>query len=68
MRDPIVEEVRKYRMEHTRKFRGDLSAICADLRSIQIASGHKVVRLTLKKRKLTKASVRRLRVPRIGSE
>jgi len=50
MRDPIVEEVRKHRMEHTRKFRGDLSAICADLRSIQIASRHKVVRLTPKKK------------------
>jgi len=32
-------------MEHTRKFRGDLSAIRADLRSIQSASGRKVVRL-----------------------
>jgi hypothetical protein len=49
MRDPIVEEVRKYRMEHTRKFRGDLSAICADLRYIQKASGHKVVRLAPRK-------------------
>ncbi|MHC4445734.1 MAG: hypothetical protein ACYTBZ_04845 [Planctomycetota bacterium] len=45
MKDPIVEEVRKHRMEHTRKFGGDLSAICADLRSIQAASGHEVVRL-----------------------
>ena len=45
MKDPIVEEVRKYRMEHTRKFGGDLAAICADLRRIQNASGHKVVRL-----------------------
>ena len=49
MRDPIVEEVRKHRMEHTRKFRGDLSAICEDLRSVQIASGHKVVRLSPKR-------------------
>jgi hypothetical protein len=49
MRDPIVEEVRKHRMEHTRKFRGDLSAICADLRSIQMASGHDVVRLPPRK-------------------
>ncbi len=32
MRNPIVEEVRKHRMEHTRKFRGDLSAICAPFR------------------------------------
>jgi hypothetical protein len=45
MKDPIVEEVRKYRMEHTRKFGGDLDAICADLRAIQAASGHEVVRL-----------------------
>jgi hypothetical protein len=45
MKDPIVEEVRKYRMEHTNKFQGNLSTICADLRDVQIASGHKVVRL-----------------------
>ena len=45
MKDPIVEEVRNHRMEHTRKFSGDLSAICADLRAIQNTSGHKIVRL-----------------------
>ena len=45
MKDPIVEEVRKYRMEHTNKFEGNLSTICADLRGVQITSGHKVVRL-----------------------
>ena len=56
MRDPIVEEVRMHRMEHTQKFRGDLSAICADLRSIQTASGHKIVRLTLKKPEPTNVS------------
>jgi hypothetical protein len=49
MKDPIVEEVRKYRMEHTRKFRADLAAICADLRSIQNESGHEVVRLPPRK-------------------
>jgi len=49
MKDPIVEEVRKYRMEHTRKFRGDLAEICADLRSIQKQSGHEIVRLPPKK-------------------
>ena len=53
MRDPIVEEVRKHRMEHTRKFRGDLSAICADLRRVQSASGHEVVRLSPRKLKPT---------------
>jgi len=49
MKDPIVEEVRKHRMEYTRRFRGDLAAICDDLRSIQVAPGHKVVRLAPKK-------------------
>lgn len=49
MKDPIVEEVRKHRMDHTRKFGGDLSAICDDLRLIQSKSGHKVVRLPPKK-------------------
>ena len=49
MKDPIVEEVRKHRTEHTRKFRGDLKAICADLRSVQKASGFKVVRLSPKR-------------------
>jgi hypothetical protein len=62
MRDPIVEEVRKHRMEHTRKFRGDLSAIVADLRSIQIASGHKVVRFPPRKPEPTKASSRRVKL------
>jgi len=45
MKDPIVEEVRRHRMEHTQKFGGDLAAICADLRLIQADSGHKIVRL-----------------------
>ena len=49
MKDPIVQEVRKHRMEHTKKFRGDLTAICEDLRSIQVVSGHKVVRLAPRK-------------------
>ena len=32
MTDPIVEEVRKYRDEHARKFNYDLNLICDDLR------------------------------------
>jgi len=44
MNDPIVAEVRKFRLEHTRKFGGNLAAICADLRKIQVASGLKVAR------------------------
>ncbi len=44
MTDPIVEEVRRHRMEHTRKFGGDLKRICDDLRRIQRESGYQVVR------------------------
>ena len=63
MKDPIVDEVRKYRMEYTRKFHGDLAAICEDLRSIQVASGHKVVRLAPEKVEKTEKS-NRSRKPR----
>jgi len=44
MIDPIVEEVRRCRMEHTRKFGGNLKRICEDLQRIQHESGLKVVR------------------------
>lgn len=50
-RNVYIEEVRKYRVEHTRKFRADLALICADLRSIQNESGHVVVRLPPRKPK-----------------
>lgn len=49
MKDPIVEEARKYRMEHTRKFGGDLRAICEDLRALQKKLGLKVVNLPPRK-------------------
>lgn len=58
MKDPIVEEVRKHRMKHTRKYGGDLSAILADLREVQKASGYKVVRLPPKKIEPTSHSSR----------
>ena len=45
-------------MEHTRQFGGDLSAICADLCSVQMASGHEVVRLAPKRLKPADASRR----------
>ena len=44
MSDPIVDEVRAYRLEHTRKFKGDIHRICEDLRAYQKACGHRVVR------------------------
>ncbi len=43
MLDPIVEEVRNARMEHTMRFNGNLVSICADLRDVQNTSGHPVV-------------------------
>jgi hypothetical protein len=58
MKDPIVKEVRKHRMEHTRKHRGDLSAICADLQEVQKTSGHKIVRLAPKRIEPTSQSTR----------
>ena len=44
MNDSIVEEVRRYRIEHTRKFGGDLKLICDDLRRVQRETGCHVVR------------------------
>ena len=41
--DPIVEEVRRIRDEHERRFDYDLRAICEDFREKQSSSGHKVV-------------------------
>ncbi len=49
MKDPIVEEVRRARMEHTRECNSDLALILEDVRAIQARCGHKVVRLPAKK-------------------
>ena len=32
MKDPFVQEIRNYRMEHTRQFHSNLHLICDDLR------------------------------------
>ncbi|MCX5905254.1 MAG: hypothetical protein NTV89_17690 [Proteobacteria bacterium] len=58
MKDKIVEEVRKHRLAHTRKFKGDLSDICDDLLRIQLESGHKIVRLSPKKLTTIRSSAR----------
>ena len=47
--DPIVEEVRKARDEHARRFNYDLAKICADLRRIERTCGHRVVRRSPKR-------------------
>jgi hypothetical protein len=41
--DPIVEEIRRIRQQHTDKFRGDLHAICEDLRRQERESGRDFV-------------------------
>ena len=50
MKDPIVEEVRKAREEHAKRFNFDLHAICEDLRKKEKESGHPVVSLPPKRR------------------
>ena len=45
MKDPIVDEVRKFRIEHTRQFNSDLHQICEDLRKFESTLGDRVVRL-----------------------
>ena len=41
--DPIVEDVRKVRTAHAKKFNYDLKAIAADLKTQQFESGRKVI-------------------------
>lgn len=64
MKDPIVEEVRKHRKEHTMKFHGELSEICEDLRRVQETSGHEVVRLSPRNIRTTIHSNRRVKACR----
>ena len=49
MKDPYVDEIRQYRMEHTKQFKSDLHLICEDIRSFEASLGERVV--TLKPRK-----------------
>ena len=56
MKDPYVEEVRKFRMEHTRQFNSDLHLICEDLRHFESSLGDRVVRLEPQRTKPTKQS------------
>ena len=43
MKDPIVAEVRQHRMEHTKRFHGDLALICEDLRKREAGLGDRLV-------------------------
>jgi hypothetical protein len=44
--DPIVEEIRQLRKQHTEKFKGNLHAICEDLRSQERESGREYTALS----------------------
>jgi hypothetical protein len=44
MTDPIVEEVRKRRVEHCAKFGNDLTAIYADLKATEAELGGTMVK------------------------
>jgi hypothetical protein len=56
MKDPYVEEVYKYRMEHTRQFDSNLHRICEDLREFEASLGERVMTLEPRKRRPTRAS------------
>nr|VFJ95945.1 MAG: hypothetical protein BECKLFY1418A_GA0070994_10549 [Candidatus Kentron sp. LFY] len=58
MKDPIVEEVRQHRMEHTRQFNADLHLICEDLRALEKNLGDRVVELQPKRLRPTTGSRR----------
>lgn len=45
MRDPIVEEVRRLRDEHSRSFGYDFDAICDAYERQQVRAGDRLVRL-----------------------
>lgn len=45
MRDPIVEEIRRIRHEHAKRFGFDLDAIFEDLKEKQRKSDRKIVSL-----------------------
>ena len=48
-KDPILEDLHKYREEYAKSFNYDLKAIFEDLRKKQMKSGRKVVKLPIKR-------------------
>lgn len=45
MKDPIIEEIRRNRDEHSKRFDYDLDAICKDFKVHQAQVGNRLVRL-----------------------
>ena len=56
MKDPFVDEVRTFRMEHTNQFNSDMHLICEDLRRFESSLGSRVVTLEPRKIQPTKHS------------
>ncbi len=56
MKDPFVQELRKYRMEHTQRFHGDLHLICQDLRRYEGTLGDRIVTLEPRRSQPTRGS------------
>ncbi len=48
MKDPIIEEVRRIRDEHSKSFNYDLDAICESYKTSQKKLKHRLVRLSPK--------------------
>lgn len=48
-KDPIVEEIRRYREEYAGRFNYDLHAICEDVRQEQGKQGRQVISLPPKR-------------------
>ena len=61
--DPIVEEVRKARQDHAKKFGYNLKAIYDDLKATEKFGGREVVSLPSKRLKKDKADLTTLSVP-----
>jgi hypothetical protein len=47
--DPILAEIRAFREAYSERFKGDVTAMLADLRKRQELSGRRVVRLSAKR-------------------
>lgn len=45
MKDPIIEEIRRFRNEHSKQLNYDLDAICEDYKAHQTRAGKQLVRL-----------------------
>ena len=58
-RDPLVDEIRRVREAHAKKFAYDLDAIFDDLKAQERASRRKFVRLPPRRRIETRAELRK---------